>query len=80
MQFLAVRSGLPPPDEFRDMYVETVEVGCLKCNAIMYHLYAPLLETESDQITAHAIWLEEHLPTVCPVHLDWFLTPDRPGT
>jgi hypothetical protein len=79
MQFLAVRSDRPLPPEFRDQFVETVEVECFKCNQVRYHLYAPILETESDQITAQAIWLDEHLPAVCPGHLDWFLTPDRPG-
>ena len=78
MQFLAVRSDRPLPREFQDKFVLRFEVECFKCNHVMYLLYAPIFETEDDQLTAQAIWLDEQLPKVCPGHLDWFLTPDRP--
>jgi len=79
MQFLAVRSDRPVPPEFLGEFVPMLEVECFKCSQIRYLLFAPVGETESDRVTAQAIWLDEHLPTVCPGHLDWFLTPDRQG-
>jgi hypothetical protein len=76
MQFLAVRSDRPLPPEFQDRFVPSFEVECYKCNQVRYFLYVPTLETENDQVTALAIWLDEQLPKVCPDHPDWFLTPD----
>jgi hypothetical protein len=79
MQFLAVKSDQPVPRELRGQYVETLEIECMRCAQVRYHLYAPIAGTDPEQIKAHGIWLDEHLPTVCPTHLDWFLTPDRLG-
>ena len=78
MQFLAVKSDQPVPRELQDQYVDTLEIECIQCAQVRYHLYAPTSGTDPEQIQAHGIWLDEHLPTVCPTHLDWFLTPDRP--
>lgn len=80
MQFLAVRSDRPVPQELRDKYVHKLDVECYKCNRITYQLHAPLLETEDDQVQAQGELLNAHLPKVCPDHPDWFLTPDRPGS
>jgi hypothetical protein len=78
MQFLAVRSDRFVPLEHRDKYVHKLDVECHKCRKVTYQLRAPLLETEAEQVYAQRRWLATHLPTTCPEHPDWFLTPDRP--
>jgi hypothetical protein len=80
MQFLAVKSDQPVPRELKHQYARTLEVECIKCGQVRYHLYSPGSETDPAEIQAHAIWLDEHLPQVCPTHLDWFLTPDNLGS
>ncbi len=79
MQFVALRSDRPLPPEFRENYVHVRDVECQKCKRVTYQLYAPILETEPEQVRAQAEWLIAHLPKVCPDHPDWFLTLDRPG-
>ena len=59
---------------------QTLEIECIQCTQVRYHLYAPTSGTDPEQIQAHGIWLDGHPPTVCPTHLDWFLTPDRPDS
>ena len=78
MQFLALRSDRPLPLEFRDKYIHKLDVECHKCKMVTYQLRAPILETEADQVQAQGEWLNKHLPTACPDHPDWILTPDRP--
>jgi hypothetical protein len=77
MQFLAVRSDRPVPLEYRGKYIHKIDVECSKCGKT-YHLHAPVLETEAEQVFAQEMWLNDHLPKKCPDHPDWFLTPDRP--
>jgi hypothetical protein len=67
------------PREFQNWYVDTLEIECIQCAQVRYRLYAPTSGADPDEIEAHGIWLDEHLPTVCPNHLDWFLTPDKPN-
>jgi hypothetical protein len=78
MQFLAVRLDRPLPPEYKDSYVHKLDVKCYECGRVTYQLYAPILETEADQVQAQGEWLNAHLPKVCSEHPDWFLTPDRP--
>ena len=80
MQFLAVKSGQPVPRELQHQYAWTLEIECIKCGQVRYGLYSPASETDPAEIEARAIWLDEHLPQVCPTHLDWFLTPDTLGS
>ena len=78
MQFLSLRSDRQILPEFDDRYVHMLDVECPKCNKIVYQLYAPMLETEAEQVQAQREWLNAYLPKVCPEHPDFFLTPDRP--
>lgn len=78
MQFFALRSDRPIPLEFQNKYVHKLDIECHKCNKVTYQLHAPFLETEFDQVQAQGEWLNEYLPTACPNHPDYLLTPDRP--
>jgi hypothetical protein len=77
MQFFALRSDRPISLEFQDKYVHKLDIECHKCNKVTYQLHAPFLETESDQVQAQGEWLNDYLPTACPNHPDYLLTPDR---
>jgi hypothetical protein len=79
IQFLASRSGLPLRPEFRAKFVHTLKIDYFRRDQVQYFLDAPIVETESYQVTRQAIWLAELLRKVRPNHLDWFLTPDTPG-
>ena len=79
MQFLALRSDRPLLPQYRDKYAQMQIIECFKCKQFRCHLYAPLLETELDEVTAQGMWLSAHLPKLCPDHPYWFLTPDLSG-
>jgi hypothetical protein len=78
MQHLAVRSDRQPPAFAGDKYFHQLDVPCTACNGVTYQLWSPHLETEPETVQAQGEWLNGYLPTVCPRHLDNFLTPDRP--
>jgi hypothetical protein len=79
MQFLALRSDGPLPTQYQDKFVQMQVIECFKRKRVRYHLYAPILQAERDQIEAHGMWLSADLPKLCPDHPYWFLTPDKPG-
>lgn len=66
------------PPEFRGKYTHKLDVECYRCSKVTYQLHSPILETEDDAVQAQGEWLNRYLPTTCPDHPDYLLTPDRP--
>ena len=75
MQFLAIRTDVQPTAEVWRNFVHKVNIPCFTCKEITYQLWAPL-EHEDAMVETQTDWLKKQLPSVCPVHPDWFRTED----
>jgi len=72
MQFRAVGPDVRvSPEE----WVQVRDVQCPVCFAV-YHLLAPVVETEQAEVAVHTDWLSQYLMNACPKHANDFSTPD----
>jgi len=79
MQFLAIRSDRQPTPDIWRSHVHKQNVGCAKCNRVIYQLWAPILNPDDALVREKADWLEKNLLEDCPEHPDWFHLPEPEG-
>ena len=51
------------------------DVQCPTCFKV-YHLLAPIIETEQSEVPVHTDWMSQHLMNTCPNHANDLRTPD----
>ena len=72
---MQLRAVLPDISVLPGEWVQVRDVQCPVCFAV-YHLLAPIIETEQTEVAVHTDWLSQHLMDACPNHAGDIRTPD----
>ncbi len=72
---MQLRAATPDVTVSRDDSVHVRDVQCPQCFAL-YHLWAPIVETEHVELGFHTDWLSQYLMNTCPNHAKDLRTPD----